>query len=789
MKKIIQSFFTLLLITATLGLFISQYQQTTTGGDNYYVNPSTGDDNTGDGSSGNPWQSLTHALTQVPLNNNNTIHLAAGVYTTATGEQFPITVTGAVNIIGADTNNTIIDMENVTTFGYHGIYLNGDNHPFTHISHVRNLTIRNGYRGLVLFSTSNYNIDFQFRDLDLSGNSHIGLHLATQSNGTVTGQITNSNITNNDIGILFSNYGIMSVDIIDTTVANNLDSGIFVKANAQTAQTTAHLKRVNVTSNQVGVEQTGDGGGHINILLEESMIHNNNQYGYYWHNQSGNTTFNTQIINNIIADNFDGGIYIEYTPTIASFDIIHNTIVNNNDYGIFWHKGINNNSLTMNAINNIIWNPNGDDLATNGDDWSTNDITHSIIEDGDPHLMTTNYSQDPELDNTYHLMNCSSIAQDNGLITNDLPTIDIDGEPRNDGAPDIGADEKANDCALTTSVAFSTDNPVLSFPINYTFTLHNNSETSQTTHFYDPLPTGLTYNTDTLWTSQDTAIITDNIISWTTNIAPQQTISIGFQINVTHEDSPNLHYATVTTMPEDGFYTINASIAPYQGATYLPITYKQYCGSAFSDTFDNPNSGWPSGITQSGLRYGYTDPGHYQLYLPQENQWFAVTRNDYWNSSEKVETTGHIGNNANGYYGLLFGLNNDWSDFYAFEVLPQYNRWAMTHFNSNTGWSIVDIQEISLNNSLNTLAIVNNPNHANQMFLQVNGTTVKTLGHHLGRVGLTGGAFTNNIDIRHDNYLFADTNCPTPLNLTNKTAPKHIPQLPQSLIETAIANQ
>jgi hypothetical protein len=29
-----------------------------------------------------------------------------------------------------------------------------------------------------------------------------------------------------------------------------------------------------------------------------------------------------------------------------------------------------------------------------------------------------------------------------------------------------------------------------------------------------------------------------------------------------------------------------------------------------------------------------------------------------------------------------------------------------------------------------------------------------------GRVGLTGGAFTNDVDIRYDNYIFADEHCP-----------------------------
>jgi len=74
---------------------------------NYYVNASTGSNTTGDGTSGNPWQTITHALSQIS-GTSHTVYVAAGTYDTALGETFPIVMKDGVSLVGAGKDVSII---------------------------------------------------------------------------------------------------------------------------------------------------------------------------------------------------------------------------------------------------------------------------------------------------------------------------------------------------------------------------------------------------------------------------------------------------------------------------------------------------------------------------------------------------------------------------------------------------------------------------------------------------------------------------------------------------------
>lgn len=66
-----------------------------------------GNDDSGDGSKLNPWQSLHYALSQVPVNEGATIYLSAGVFV----EAFPCVVPARVNIEGAGIDKTVLKSE------------------------------------------------------------------------------------------------------------------------------------------------------------------------------------------------------------------------------------------------------------------------------------------------------------------------------------------------------------------------------------------------------------------------------------------------------------------------------------------------------------------------------------------------------------------------------------------------------------------------------------------------------------------------------------------------------
>jgi len=115
----------------------------------YYVDASTTEGNVvGDGSSGNPWQTITHALTQVST--GATIHVATGEYSssmTGSSESFPISIGANIALSGAgsalttieggDTDNDKITLATNVTFegfaikgisssdSYYGVKING----------------------------------------------------------------------------------------------------------------------------------------------------------------------------------------------------------------------------------------------------------------------------------------------------------------------------------------------------------------------------------------------------------------------------------------------------------------------------------------------------------------------------------------------------------------------------------------------------------------------------------------------------------------------------------------
>ncbi len=66
-----------------------------------YVNPTTGDDQTADGSEAKPYKTITSALRR---QRQATLKLADGTYSTNTGESFPLTIPAEVILLGNEAN-------------------------------------------------------------------------------------------------------------------------------------------------------------------------------------------------------------------------------------------------------------------------------------------------------------------------------------------------------------------------------------------------------------------------------------------------------------------------------------------------------------------------------------------------------------------------------------------------------------------------------------------------------------------------------------------------------------
>lgn len=87
-------------------------------GKSFYVNPATGSDTTGDGSVNAPYKTLTKAIqmaSAIAATSGANIYAASGLYSTVSGETFPIKPTKGDNIIG--TGIAQISGTGVATFG------------------------------------------------------------------------------------------------------------------------------------------------------------------------------------------------------------------------------------------------------------------------------------------------------------------------------------------------------------------------------------------------------------------------------------------------------------------------------------------------------------------------------------------------------------------------------------------------------------------------------------------------------------------------------------------------
>ncbi len=208
----------------------------------------------------------------------------------------------------------------------------------------------------------------------------------------------------------------------------------------------------------------------------------------------------------------------------------------------------------------------------------------------------------------------------------------------------------------------------------------------------------------------------------------------------------------------------------------VPLVLNDYCAVSNIDDFSDINSGWPIGSSGTST-VGYSNGKYFMNHL-DANRWLGVTRGDYWASgTQMVEVEGFETDGDSSIWGLIFGLNDDWTSFYTFEIAPNTKSWYVLNYSATSGWSVVAsgssnvISSGSIPNKLRISGI-----NSSQQHFVINGTTVFSFSERIGRIGLSGASLTANINLRYDNYIIAHKNCPIPaskssnelaLNLSN----------------------
>lgn len=379
-----------------------------------YVNGTTGSDITGDGSAGNPYQTITKGLSVA--GSGDTVSAAAGDYHEKVNLVNGVTLQGAgagVTTINGDGSGSVVSANGVT-----GVTVDG-------------FTITNG-----------------------SATHGGGLHFYNAS-GTISNNIIVNNSTTGGGGgggiRTFSNVGPQFVSIINNTIRNNSSSywgsGVLIQWNSGgVVRGNIIYQNSSPTAATVHVD-----GGYPGVTIEKNVIRNNTDHGILFATASGLAT--GTIDNNIVVNNgYIGIVFAQAAGGVVTAKAFNNTIYGNQGDGsrgglfAYTSSPPNPSKMTLALFNNTIWGNNLKDL-----EWSSVNATSSYSDIGTGFTAGTgNISVDPKFvnpaANDFHLAS-DSPAIDAGTSI-DAPATDFEGDPRpvdgdSNGSPgfDMGADE------------------------------------------------------------------------------------------------------------------------------------------------------------------------------------------------------------------------------------------------------------------------------------------------------------------------------------------------------------
>jgi parallel beta-helix repeat protein len=310
------------------------YSEPPTWSTDLYVNASAGSNSTGNGSSGNPWQTITYALSRVS-GTGYTINVAAGTYNTALGEFFPIYMKNGISLAGAGIDVSIINADQTNSV----IKCISILDPSTS---VEGFTIKGGYLtypsnpagpgiyiagGSLVRITDNKISDnyIKHHPWNISSQNGVGIYIENSS------PIILNNIITNNSGDFTEGSGVYvynSSPLIEGNeiIANTGWTGAYGDGSELTISGSSSfpvvINNIIADSEEHGIRCTQSS----NPTIRNNLIINNTFDGIQA------ISSNPGIINNTISGNGGDGIYVS-TSTLDS--IINNIISYNTGYGIY----------------------------------------------------------------------------------------------------------------------------------------------------------------------------------------------------------------------------------------------------------------------------------------------------------------------------------------------------------------------------------------------------------------------------------------------------------------------
>ncbi len=278
-----------------------------------------------------PLRTIEYALSRIYSDslNNNTIHLAPGIYSPNTnGEEFPLDWIDYVSLEGSSPEETILDADSL------GAIIK---FKFINNASIKNLSIKNGFSskgGGINCENSNLNLENLIIANNTAENYGGGIYFENSNTTLINVSVSNNSVIREGYSHLGMGGGVYFLSttssLINVSFENNYASrkgGGFFFSNQN--ENSINLENVSVVNNTALDEGGGIYFEYSNPNIENSLIMNNS------------------------ASNNGGGIYFNATsPNMSNVQIAHN-FTNHKGGGMFctWHCDLNltNVSITNNS--------------------------------------------------------------------------------------------------------------------------------------------------------------------------------------------------------------------------------------------------------------------------------------------------------------------------------------------------------------------------------------------------------------------------------------------------------
>jgi len=765
MKIQFRLWFTALLLIVGVLVMIAGSSQPSGAAGPWYVAPGGNDANSCQAPA-QPCATIDGAIAKA--SSGDTILVATGVYT-STGDQVVLLDKGAHLSGGWDSSFTmqagaaIIDGQQ----SRRGIIINSDT-----IVTIEQFTILGGKGyGAGIFNRGTLTLSYSI----ISGNSGGAAGGGIHNEGTL--DLNNSTVRNNgsdEFGGGISNSGTLILN--NSTVCNNTSN----RGGGIHSQNTLTLNNSAIRDNSAAGPD-GLGGGIHNaygsvILNSSSVSGNKGKQGGGIFNHDGTVIMNNSTASGNAALVSGAGIYNRwktlalYSSTIsgnAAGDhgggienvspggvTLQNSIIAGNTGGAIGPDCYADAGTLTSAGTNLIGNTSGCSFSA-----STGDLT-----DVDPDLGSWEGSP------AYHPLLPGSPAVNGGNPAgcnddkgNPLPT-DQRGFARF-GRCDIGAYELQPIGFSTLTANRSVALP--GAPLIYTLTLRNPGATElPNVRVTDTLPVSLDYIDHSLIASSGSSGYQSSVITWTGTVNAGGPVTITYGATVDPGASLNTTITNSAVVSGGGEIVTRTALVYISPANvYVPLLGRSWY-APFRDNFGNPASGWPIG-DDGRIRLEYLS-GEYRMLVRPPDSW-AGARPGAKCSDHTLAVDVRNPSGVDGTYGLIFGLSDDWREFYTFEIGPDgyYYLWrydddywtslvwgSSSSINTGTGTNRLKVERVGAQ----IKAYANN-----QLLVSISDATYTGVRH----IGLIATSYDQaNVDARFDNFVMCAPGCSAAASLT-----------------------